>query len=493
MSWREGYVTDVAYTRGVYLEAAPANLSVCALMGGTAAPDPRRPFRYLELGCGAGVGICLFAAANPHAEFVGVDFNPSHVASARRLIAAAGLDNARVEDASFADLADGTGVARGLGRFDYAVAHGVWTWVSRGVQAELVRALDRSVQPGGLVYMGYNNMAGWAPVLPLQRLLIEHAQRTPGDSVTKIRAALTFALGLREAQPRALDLERLERVLERVGGDPAHAPSSILSYLAHEYLNEHWRPVFASELEADLSEAKLSYVGSADPFGALPQVTLTDAQAKAAAAYADPAGSRRLADLLAPAAFRQDLFCRGPTPLSPQAREAELRAVRLRLVAPPELIELRLKVPSGELELDAAAYRPLLHRLGRGPATVGELLRAVADAGGRMGALELLAVTLGSGWASPEGALAEDEADLAERRERVRRYNLAMIDSMRDQPGTRMALASPVLAGGVGAAPVHVAALLHTLGLHQPTEAEMEAVTKVEGECGALWRALEIV
>ena len=493
MSWREGYVTDVAYTRGVYLETAPANLSACALLGGVAAPDPRRPFRFLEFGCGAGMGVCLFAAANPHAEFVGVDFNPAHVASARRLIAAAGLENARVEEASFADVAAETGGGRGLGRFDYAVAHGVWTWVSRGVQADLVRALDRTVAPGGLVYMGYNNMAGWAPVLPLQRLLIEHAQRTPGDSLAKVRAALTFALGLRAAQPRALDIERLERVLERVGGDPERAPPSILSYLAHEYLNEHWRPVFATELEADLSDAKLSYVGPADPLSTLPQVSLTDAQAEAAAAYPDAAGARRLADLLAPTPFRQDLFCRGPLPLAPQAREAELRALRLRLVTPVEQIRLRLKVPSGELELSEAAYRPLLDRLAQGPASVAELLQAVSAAGERMGATELLAVTLGSGWTAPEGRRPEGEAEGAALRERARRYNLAMIDSMRDQPGTRMALASPVLGGGAAAAPVHVAALLHILGLHQPTEAEMEAVGETAKSSGDLWRALEIL
>ncbi|WP_174300578.1 hypothetical protein, partial [Caulobacter sp. S45] len=43
MSWREGYIADVAYTSGVYIELAPAHLSACALLGGVRPPDPSRP------------------------------------------------------------------------------------------------------------------------------------------------------------------------------------------------------------------------------------------------------------------------------------------------------------------------------------------------------------------------------------------------------------------------------------------------------------------
>ena len=445
MSWRQGYIADVAYTSGVYLETAPAHLSTCALLAGVRAPDPNHPFRYLEFGCGAGMGVALLAAANPHAEFVGIDFNPAHVASACRLIAEAGLDNARVVEASFGDLAGDC--AAEFGRFDYAVAHGIWTWVGPAAQGELVSALDRCVAPGGLVYMGYNNMAGWAGSLTLQRLIADHAARTPGDSVTKIREAVRFALALRAARPRGLDFSRLELQLKDAADALDKAPAGLFAYLAHEYLNAHWRPVFPGDVAEALADAKLAYVGRADPFSVLPELGMTQAEVQAASAYADPVGSARLADLLAPASFRQDIFLRGAAPLSPPRREAALRRVRLALAAPAGEESLTLDVPSGKLELDAVAYRPVIARLQAGPASVEELLSEVAKAGRSMAATELLVVLVGSGMATPIGRPQSEALDTD--RERARRYNRVMVEALRDQAGLRLALASPLTGSGV--------------------------------------------
>ena len=489
MSWREGYIADVAYTSGVYIELAPAHLSACALLGGVRAPDPAQPFRYLELGCGTGMGVCLLAAANPHAEFVGVDFNPTHVAFAERLIEEAGLTNARVVEASFANVAD----SGAFGRFDYAVAHGVWTWVSATAQRELTAAFDRCVKPGGLVYVGYNNMAGWASSLPLQRLISDHAARTPGDSVAKIRAAVRFALGLREAAPRGIDFTRLELQLKGATDDPDKAPIGLFAYLAHEYLNEHWRPVFPGDVARDLADAKLAYVGGADPFSALPELTLSEAQAAAAAAYGDVAGARLLADLIAPTSFRQDIFVRGATPLTTPRREAGLRAVRLAAVTPPGAASLSVDVPSGKLELDGVAYRPVFARLDEGPAEVGELLTAVQAAGRTMSATELLAVLVGSGVATPVARPA-DPRDVAAERERARRYNVAMVQVLRDQAGLRFALASPLTGSGVRASLAEcVAYLAHVAGPGAYPELDTPGLQQTAAANAAFWEGLELL
>ncbi len=489
MSWREGYIADVAYTSGVYIELAPAHLSACALLGGVRPPDPARPFRYLELGCGTGMGLCLLAAANPHAEFVGVDFNPAHVAFAERLIEEAGLTNARVVEASFAEAAS----SDALGRFDYAVAHGVWTWVSPTAQRELTAAFDRCVKPGGLVYVGYNNMAGWASSLPLQRLIADHAARTPGDSVAKIRAAVRFALGLRAAAPRGVDFTRLELQLKGATDDPDKAPIGLFAYLAHEYLNEHWRPVFPGEVAHDLADAKLAYVGGADPFSALPELTLSEAQAAAAASYGDPAGARLLADLIAPTSFRQDIFVRGATPLSASRREAALRAVRLAWTAPPGPAPLSVEVPSGKLELDGVAYRPVFARLEEGPAEVGELLAAVQAAGRAMSATELLAVLVGSGMATPI-ARPHDTRDVEAERLRTRRYNIAMVEALRDQAGLRFALASPLTGSGVRAGMAEcVAYLAYAAGEGAYPELDTPGLQQTAEANAKFWAALELL
>ncbi|MBE7218637.1 MAG: class I SAM-dependent methyltransferase [Caulobacteraceae bacterium] len=491
MSWRGGYVADVAYTSGVYLETAPAHLSTCALLAGVRAPDPSAPFRYLDLGCGTGMGVCLLAAANPHGEFVGVDFNPAHVAAARALIAAAGLDNVRVEEAGFADLAGSRGEAQG--RFDYAVAHGVWTWVGPQAQAELVAALDRRVRPGGLVYMGYNNMAGWAASLPLQRLIADHAARTPGDSLERIRAAVKFALGLRAAEPRGVDFSRLELQLKGALDDPDKAPAGLYAYLAHEYLNAHWRPAFPADVAEALADARLTYAGGADPFSVLPELTMTAAQAQAAQAYEDAAGRRALADLIAPTSFRQDVFVRGAQPLSPPRREAALRAVRLAAAEPLAERELTVEVPGGKLELDPQPYRAVCARLDRGPAEVGALLGEVEGAGRSMSATELLVVLVGSGMATPM-ARASAQEGTAEERARARRYNVAMVEALRDQAGLRLALASPLTGSGVRASLNDcLAYLAHATAPGRHPELDVPVLRMAADALAPFWEALRLL
>jgi tRNA/tmRNA/rRNA uracil-C5-methylase (TrmA/RlmC/RlmD family) len=68
------------------------------------APPRASGYRYLELGCGLGRSLTTLAAANPHAEFVGVDFNPEHTAAAERDIAAGSIANARVITSDFGHL-----------------------------------------------------------------------------------------------------------------------------------------------------------------------------------------------------------------------------------------------------------------------------------------------------------------------------------------------------------------------------------------------------
>src|SRR3546814_15374578 len=97
-----------------------------ALLHGFRVPDARAPFRYLELGCGQGFGLCLLAALYPHGAFVGVDFNPEHIAHARELAHGAGLSNVRFEEADFSALA--AQWPADYGQFNYVALHGIYSW-----------------------------------------------------------------------------------------------------------------------------------------------------------------------------------------------------------------------------------------------------------------------------------------------------------------------------------------------------------------------------
>ena len=438
MDWASGYVADVPYTSGYYPDTAPAHQALAALIAGYGAPEVDRPFRYLELGCGTGFGLATLAAANPHAEFLGVDFMPAHVAAGRRLASAAGLSNLRIIEASFETLAQ----AWPFGEFEFAVMHGVYTWVSPQVQGSLVRLLDQALAPGGLLYVGYNNMAGFAGALAAQKHLIETAARASGGSVQRMHTALRSVIELQKAGAAGVQLDQLPDEVCGPDGDPDKLSPAMLVYLAHEYLNQHWRPMFVTDLARDLGAAKLEFLGRSSLLDTLPALMLSETQAGIVERAPDRPMQELTTDLLSPTPFRRDVFARGAHRLSDARRSALLKAVELVLVMEPDEFPMSLAVRTGQLELEEAVYRPIIQRLAQGPAPVSELI-TLGRKGGAVGSpAEIIAVLEGSGAAAVAARTPADPAA-------VRRFNAALVQASRDQTMVRYSLAAAATGAGV--------------------------------------------
>ena len=71
-----GYNISTAYTSYFFREMAPDWLDFCSRANGFDAQRRGPSYRYLDLGCGQGFHLCVLAAANPEAQFVGIDFQP---------------------------------------------------------------------------------------------------------------------------------------------------------------------------------------------------------------------------------------------------------------------------------------------------------------------------------------------------------------------------------------------------------------------------------
>src|SRR5450755_3922832 len=273
-TWQDGYVIDIPYTAGFYRELSPVYLHLLAVLVGVRPPAVvDREFAYCELGCGRGLGPLLLAAANPLGRFHGYDFNAAQIAKVRNLAERAGLANVRFSDESFADLAAQSDVADATPRFDLIVLHGVYSWVSEENRRHIVRFIRDRLKPGGIVFLSYNCMPGWAPFTPVQRLLRELVIRRRGRNDENAVAARDFVNQLAARGARYFSANEsvgpyLEDLGERNG-----------TYLAHEYLNEHWDALYHLDVAQAMAEAQLRYFGSAtvsDNFVALsasPEIT----------------------------------------------------------------------------------------------------------------------------------------------------------------------------------------------------------------------------
>lgn len=427
--WHSGYVVDIGYTHGFYQEFSPPHLSWLHLLKGTHRGSMRH---FCELGCGQGFAANLMAAANPDITFHAVDFNPAQIAGAQRLAAKAELDNISFYEASFADFAQRTD----LPLFDVIAFHGIYSWVASEHRATLVDILRSHLRPGGLVYISYNALPGWAAAAPLRELIYRHARHNKG--IDRLSSALAFSERLE--QSGALYFKSNPTAGPRL----AKFKGENSNYLAHELLNTTWKAFYYAEVAEHLAAAKLDFLSSADTLDHIESINLTVDQQHLLAEIAEPALRETTRDYLVNRQFRRDTFVRGRLALSSiEVRESWL-SLRVALTLVRSDIPATVKGVLGEATLQPQVYDPILDALSEGPRTLQQLS---ADA--RLMQLDFAAlqqaitVLIGAGHLVP--CLPEDGD--SDRAASVRAFNVAVLERARYGEELQF-LASPVTGSG---------------------------------------------
>jgi len=385
-SWNSGYVADIAYIEGFYVQQSPARMALACMFGNVAAdlPQPDDEATYLELGCGVGIGALITAASNPGWQVTAIDYNPAHIAIATGLARAARLDNIRFVEADLAQLATGS-QADAIPQADFVTMHGLWSWVSTEVRAGIVRLLAARTRPGGVVHLSYNALPAWQGGLGMQRLIYETGIRTGGRSDAQAQAGLALARDLKAVESKYLTESSLARDLI----DTTAAMST--EYLSHEYMSAHWAPAFHADVVAALAEAKLDWVSSVNPMENFPELMLTPEQREVMNRYKDPILRELIKDMCLPRQLRHDVFVRGARRMYNEQRDAALS--RLTVVPIVSAAELRteIRVPAGMAEVGDALKKMMVAAM-RGPATIGDLMAL----GGGSNPAELVSVLVGS-------------------------------------------------------------------------------------------------
>ncbi|MFZ6818626.1 class I SAM-dependent methyltransferase [Undibacterium sp. Ji22W] len=250
MNWKHGYFADSGYTYGFYPETMPWRLHWAAML-----QDHRtnlQGFRYLDAGCGQGYNLIIAAICHPDSEFVGIDFLPEHIAHARGLAERCGVRNVRFIEGDFIRLAEDP---TSLGEFDYAVCHGIATWVAPVVRNALFKLIGQVLKPGGVFYNSYNTLPGWLSMIPFQHLVLLEQKTKSGHLA--IEAATSDIERLRTLAPSII------KALPGMEARFQNMKTQDTSYLLQEYNNEFWEPLFVSQMIGDMANVKLNYLGTA--------------------------------------------------------------------------------------------------------------------------------------------------------------------------------------------------------------------------------------
>lgn len=247
----DGYVEDIPYTFGYHPELDPARMQAVLRRAGFEPPEVAAA---CELGYGQGMSLAIHAVAGG-AAWWGTDLIPSHAAHVRALVA--GTD-ARLEaaDQTFAVFC----ARDDLPQFDFIGLHGVWSWVSAANRERILGLVARRLRTGGVLYVSYNALPGWAPMLPLREMMVAYAAALPAElpRADRIEAAL------HDAQMRVL---RDPLVLEACPGIEAELRAirhKGVAYLAHEFFNRDWAPMPPAQVAAAMRSVGLSFAAQAD-------------------------------------------------------------------------------------------------------------------------------------------------------------------------------------------------------------------------------------
>src|SRR2546421_5573004 len=85
----------------------------------------------------------------------------------------------------------------------------------------------------------------------------------------------------------------------------------LISYLAHEYLNAHWKPLYRADVSRALTSAKLRYVGSASLLRNFENFLLTQQQISLLNEMATAEIRELLKDFSVEHMLNQDVYVRG--------------------------------------------------------------------------------------------------------------------------------------------------------------------------------------
>jgi SAM-dependent methyltransferase len=356
-----GYPTDVPYVRTFFRSLAPTWLDHVAIVSGFNPPERGAGFTFCELGCGQGVTTAILAATHPDGHFHGIDAMPSHIEHARRFAAEGTIVNINFHTADFA-----TAAGMDLPSFDYIVAHGVYSWVSRESQAALRGFIDRHLKPGGLVYISYNAIPGRAADLPFQRLMRALGNTFPGGSMNQFTAAVTIVHRLASLKPPAFAASSF---LHRLRKNKNFAQP----YFVHELMSENWQALCVTQVRAEMTTIGLAPVGSATLVENFDSLVLGRDARKALAALSDNDVRELARDFLISQSFRCDVFVRAGRRLNEDERYQRLRATTFALARPRRAIKYSVATPAGRLRYDNAAARGIVSALSAGPASLAEI------------------------------------------------------------------------------------------------------------------------
>lgn len=328
---------DVPYPSDAFTVCHPNRLAtVATLLGLDPAPPDR--CRVLELGCASGGNLIPMAFALPESEFVGVDLAARQVAEGQQLAQTLGLRNVRLVHRNLLDLGED------LGRFDYVIAHGVYSWVPPEVREKILALCKALLRPHGVGYISYNLFPGYNMFQMVRGMMLFHI-RGIDDPLERVAGARSFMELLAETLPGDDGYAAFIKSYVEIRLTPGAKRYPGEAGLLHDELASINQPFYFREFAEAAAGHGLQFLGESRfdtmfPKNATPE--MTEALARMAGSIVD---YEQYLDFLSNRGFRESLVCHADAPVSRQLRPERLQHVWVSTSARPAEAEFDVAAP----------------------------------------------------------------------------------------------------------------------------------------------------
>lgn len=318
------------------------HLETMAALFGMSPPDIRSA-RVLELGCAAGGNLIPQAIDFPDSRFLGVDLSQRQIDDGCRLIESLGLSNINIRQANILDIDES------WGKFDYIIAHGVFSWVPTEVQQHLLRVCSANLAPNGVAFVSYNIYPGWRMASVVRDLMQYHCAGFPDPQqrIAQAKAILEFLVSL-EIDGAMGQLYRNElAAIKQINND---------TYLFHEHLEDQNNPVYFYQFMAIAQAVGLQYLADAD----FSTMLLQNAPPKVRETFSrlPLLQQEQYLDFIRGRRFRKTLLCHSNVALKRDITPEEIRGFHFALDGVCELANFVIRDEStAELRRGSSALR----------------------------------------------------------------------------------------------------------------------------------------
>jgi len=319
----------VPYESHSYPQSHPDHLATLGRLFGL-KPPPVTHCRVLELGCASGGNLIPMASRFPESTFVGIDLSIRELETGRKTIRDLGLKNITLRHMNVMDVHDS------LGRFDYIIAHGIYSWVPDRLQDKILSICSKNLAPNGIAYVSYNTYPGWHMRGMIRHMMLYHTSRFQdvNDKIREARALIDFLANSLpgERDHFALLLEKELDLIQR----------SEDSYLFHEHLEEQNTPVYFHQFVERAQKHGLQYLAEAEFSSMLTSGFPRKVAETVEGISKDLIAAEQYMDFLRNRLFRQTILCHNEVSLERTLGSSSLEHLLIASRATPERLPVDL-------------------------------------------------------------------------------------------------------------------------------------------------------